>query len=86
MQNTPNNAGKWDATIGSNLYAKKVQIYTPWTGERSGGLANGVIRLCMLANGGARFADPPCELTTGQPTWNEATTMIEDVATFGIER
>jgi len=26
------------------------------------------------------------KLTTGHPTWNEATTMIEDVATFGIER
>ena len=25
-------------------------------------------------------------LTTGQPTWNEATTTIEDVATFRIER
>ena len=26
------------------------------------------------------------KLTTGQPTWNEATTTIEDVATFEIER
>ena len=59
MQNTPNNAGKWDATIGSNLYAKKVRMYALWTGPSSSGLAKGVIRLFTLANGGSRFADPP---------------------------
>ena len=57
MQNTPNNAGKWDVTIGSNLYAKKVQMYALWMEQSSSGLANGVIRLFTLANGGARSAD-----------------------------